>query len=292
MRRLLVLLPLAGCGGVDPEDGLGAWLRVEGAQYQAGELPGESGGPAVASLFVADPTIRPGEVGKAIEGALGETAGGAVFRLAGDAGFWTVVAGIPGATTPDLPSANLTASFAADLPLGRHELQARAFDAEGRGGPLATLELTALAGPAVTGELVISLSWDRNADLDLHVVDPNGVEIHKGNINSWSPPPPGEPVDPEAWKTGALLDFDSNAQCVIDGRRQENVIWAMEPPSGRYIVRVDTFSLCGEPGAYWNVDVILRGALVAGAIGISTPIDATANHLPGAGQLALEVDVP
>ena len=45
------------------------------------------------------------------------------------------------------------------------------------------------------------------------------------------------------------LDFDSNANCVIDGRRQENVIFPTgSPPPGVYTVRVDASSLCGQAG--------------------------------------------
>jgi hypothetical protein len=140
--------------------------------------------------------------------------------------------------------------------------------------------------------LVISLHWDREADLDLHVVDPNGVEIYKRNINSYELPPPGEPVDPTAWQQGAMLDFDSNAACVMDGRRRENVIWKNEPPAGHYVVRVDTFSLCEEAFANWSVDVFKNGASRASASGQGGPADEMTAHDRGAGVLALEFDWP
>jgi hypothetical protein len=284
---------VAGCDGVDDNPGLEAWLRVDGATFVEGSLPSPSGGPAVASLEAATKVIRPGMVGKAFTGALGESATSVGLALAGDRGHWIVVAGVPNVATPDFPSFDVTSSMSPELPLGDHALIAAAADAEGRFGEGTILELSAIGGAEVEGELVVSLTWDTDADLDLHVTDPNGIEIYKGNINSVEPPPPGSPPpDPEAWKAGGILDFDSNASCLIDGRRQENVVWANAPPAGGYIVRVDTFSMCGQAVARWEVVAIHRGEVIGRAKGTSLPIDAAAPHQLGAGVLALELTVP
>jgi hypothetical protein len=149
------------------------------------------------------------------------------------------------------------------------------------------------ATPRPAGRLVISLSWDTHADLDLHVVDPTGVEIWKRNINSFESPPPGAP--PEAPGTphpGGILDFDSNAACVPDGRYAENVVYADKPPSGHYVIRVDTYSLCDAPGAHWRVEGFLDGVSIGAAQGASTEYDTRFSHDRGAGVLALELDVP
>jgi uncharacterized protein YfaP (DUF2135 family) len=143
------------------------------------------------------------------------------------------------------------------------------------------------------GALVVSLSWDDGADLDLHVVDPNGVEIDKRNINSYQPPPPGAPPEPPGTThDGGVLDLDSNAQCVADGVRAEHVVWTDAPPRGHYVVRVDTASMCGEAAARWRVEVLLGGAQVAAAQGTSTDADTRFAHELGAGVLAVEFDVP
>ena len=88
------------------------------------------------------------------------------------------------------------------------------------------------------------------------------------------------------------MDFDSNASCVIDGRRQENVVWKVPPPSGHYVARVDAFSMCSELAAHWSVDVRLGGAIVAHAQGSSFDSDTRFGHDRGAGVLAVEFDVP
>jgi len=94
-------------------------------------------------------------------------------------------------------------------------------------GPPAVVPLIASGPPGPpAGALVVSLEWDTEADLDLHVVTPDGVEIWAGNINSYQAPPPGTPVDPAAWQAGGILDLDSNAGCVIDGRQ---IWWDVRP---------------------------------------------------------------
>ncbi len=293
---LLVLLApalAAGCTDV-PGLGLEALLRVEGggAQFQTAPLPSSEAGPAVVTLNLTTSFAAPGERDKPFSGALAPEATAVVLGLEGDIGTWLLPAAAPRVEEPDYPTFDVRLSFSPEIPPGPHLLFARAADAEGRLGPAQTAPFTVAAAPPPEGALVVSLSWDTEADLDLHVLDPNGVEIWKRNINSHEPPPPGEPVDPSAWKTGALLDFDSNADCVIDGRRRENVIWKEAPPPGEYIVRVDTFSLCGEPSARWAVDVYRDGNRLTSARGTSTPHDTAGPHDRGAGMLAVSFEVP
>jgi len=79
---------------------------------------------------------------------------------------------------------------------------------------------------------------------------PTGSEIWAGNINSLDRysdvcqrPMAG------AMSEAGILDFDSNAGCVIDGRCNENVVWSVAAPAGDNVARVDTFSLCGNSAA-------------------------------------------
>jgi hypothetical protein len=211
--------------------------------------------------------------------------------LAGDVGYWILRADPPTAAAPSAPTFDTTLSFARSLPTGSRDLVLRAVDADRRFGPPAVRTLHIQGETVPEGELVVALAWDNGADLDLHVVDPNGVEIFKRNVNSFEAVPgiPGGP--PGSARDGGVLDFDSNEGCVEDGRRAENVVWKNPPPVGRYVVRVDTMSLCGEHVAYWRVQAFRRGASMGTASGVSTEHDTRFSHDRGAGVLALELDV-
>jgi hypothetical protein len=169
-----------------------------------------------------------------------------------------------------------------------------AVDAGGRFGPPNTVVLTALAAPSSVsvppGPLVVSLTWDTEADLDLHVVNPLGEEIYhdkRTTLDTFSPGAPGS----DAGSYG-YLDIDSNANCAIDGRRQETVTWVGAPPSGQYSVRVDATSLCGQAIAHYSVRALLNGAAIGQASAVAVGFDTWGPHDRGAGVLALSFDVP
>ncbi len=288
----LALALATACGGGVPADpGADALLRVEGATFVRGAPGGPEGGPTVEAAFLTQTTFRAGFQGKSFSGQLGAGATAVAIALEGDRGYWLLPTGPAQPEAPDSPGFDASLSFAGDVAPGPHALVTRAIDEVGRFGPPARSELTIAPAPAPEGALVISLYWDADSDLDLHVVTPEGVEIYKGNVNSWQRPP-GSPPDPDAWRGGGMLDADSNAQCRIDGRRAEHVVWLAEPPRGRYAVRVDTFSLCDEAYARWGVEARLRGARLAEARGTSAPTATRFGHGRGAGVLALEFDLP
>jgi hypothetical protein len=269
-------------------------MRVEGAQFVAGPLPTASpGGPHVASVELPTNTIWPGLADKAFQGSLDATATAAAVALGGDDGYWLVPAGVPDFATPTLPTFQGTASFAPTLAPGRYTFQASAIDAQGVFGPTATVALTATDGSPASaipsGALVVTLTWDTESDLDLHVVDPLGDEIFHGDTSSMPAPTPGQAADGGGY---GYLDVDSNAGCVIDGLRREDVIWPSSPPPGEYLVRVDTASLCGESIANFQVRVVLEGVVIASASGVSLDSDTWGPHDRGAGELVSSFDVP
>jgi len=290
LKRALLLL-VAGCSGTTADTGEDAGMQLAGAQFVRGGMPGEGGGPKVAALTLATTTIRIGTVGKPLAGALEPGSTAALVGLADDRGYWIVAAGVPEVDAPTFPSFRASASFARTLLPGAHDLVVRAVDGAGRVGPARVASLAALDPSIPEGRLVVSLAWDTEADLDLHVVLPDGVEVYSRNINSYQPPS-GQAPDPDAYQHGATLDADSNAKCVIDGRRRENVVWKDPPAPGHYIVRVDTFSMCGEVIAHWTVDVVADGRSLGRAQGTSLPSDTRFSHDRGAGVLALELDLP
>jgi hypothetical protein len=89
-----------------------------------------------------------------------------------------------------------------------------------------------------TGDLKVSLTFDRGTDLDLHVVEPSKEAIFFGNRGSSS---------------GGQLDLDSNAGCNIDGVNNENIFWQTgTAPSGEYKIYVHHFKSCvREPTNYF-----------------------------------------
>jgi hypothetical protein len=288
---MVAVVALAACtSGVTDDPALGALMRIEGAQFVHGAMPAVStAAPTVASIDLATNTIWPGEIDKSLTGALGASATAAAIALSGDEGYWIVPAGVPDFSAPTLPTFLATASFAATLSPGPYALQIRAVDASGAFGAPSTQTLTALAAPpsgssadGAKSALVVSLAWDTEADLDLHVDDPDGNEIYHG-----------DPLTTSAdGGVAGELDFDSNANCVIDGRRQEDVTWTSSPPSGHYRVLVDAASLCGQSIAHWTVHVTLRGADLGSASGVALDSDTWGPHDRGDGLLALAFDVP
>lgn len=294
------LVPLLGCvavaascnAGVQADTGADAYMQVRGAQFFRGAMPeGSASGPAVEQLSLVDNSIWAGLEDYPIGGALAPNATAAAIGLQGDEGYWVVVAGPPDVATPKDPSFAGTASFSTAIVPGGYTLVVRAIDGNGAFGPPVKQVLTGVPSPTnppPSGELVVTLSWDRDANLDLHVVDPHGAEIYWGDQSS-EPPPPAMAVDGGSY---GFVDGDSNANCVIDGLNREDAIWPNRPPSGQYTVRVDAASLCGQPIADWNVRVLLHGKQIAQASGVATDAATRGSHGAGSGVLALQFTVP
>jgi hypothetical protein len=280
---------LAACAsGASDDPGADAYFRVPGAQFVRGAMPSpSSGAPGVASIVVVNSSIRPNLVDYPISGALDPGATAAAMGLQGDVGYWIVAAGLPNVATPDDPSYAATATFSAGIVAGEYRLLVEAVDGAGRFGAASAQTLTATAG-AVTGALVFRLTWDTESDMDLHVVDPRGVEIYHDAMSD-APPPFAPAVDGGSY---GYLNWDSNANCVIDGKREEDVVWPDAPPSGTYVARVDAASLCGEPIAHFTVEAWLAGQSVGKAVGVALDPNTQGPHGAGAGLTLLTVVVP
>jgi hypothetical protein len=286
----MLALLLCACGGLSPDPGVRAWLRVPQAQFVEGAMPPAGQGPSVVSPALSRTRAPRGERDLTLTASLDLHSTSVLVGLAGDVGHWVVQAGLADPTVPDFLTVARSLTLALDAPLGPTTLQLEPVT-DGEVGPRTELPLEILERTQPSGTLVVSLRWDTPSDLDLHVVDANGVEIWARNPNSWAATP-GRPPDPDAWRSGGLLDADSNEACVIDGRNVENVVWTQPPPAGHYLVRVDTFSLCTASAARWSVDVRLGDVRVSSATGVSTPEATRGPHDLGAGLTVLEFDVP
>lgn len=293
MRAALVLL--AACNAASPDPGLTAKLQVQGAQFRSGAFPDDDGGPEVFALTTRHSMIVVDRTDEPLRGILAPTARAAAIGVAGSDDAWIVVAGPPDLDTPGQPAARGLFGVTADFPRGPFELQIAASDEHGRFGAPITTTVTALDEDPPTGELVVGLVWEGRADLDLHVVDPLGGEAWSDDPNTALPPKPGDPVDPDVVARGGKLDRDGNKDCRRDGRPREHIIWDMPPPTGGFIVRVDTRAMCGDPIASWYVFASLRGEIIAQARGRSTAEDVLLgvedSGRAGAGVLAFRFTV-
>jgi hypothetical protein len=100
-----------------------------------------------------------------------------------------------------------------------------------------------------TGDVQVTLRWQGDADLDLHVLDPGGEEI-------WFQSPQSS--------SGGILDVDANGNCEGVRNPIENIYWPKgQAPSGDYSVAVIYYQACGrtEPTDY-EVTVTLDGKVI------------------------------
>jgi hypothetical protein len=286
-----VLAALSACDAASSDLGRDALLQVPGAQWAPGPPPELSGGPDIDGVFALSPNILRDRDGVRITGAAGPATTGWWIGLDGDLGGWILPAGAPSVDTPLSPSLTTELTLAATAPLGPLTVRFIATDDRSRSGAPFLVDLIADDAPPPTGELVFALVWDGAADLDLHLVAPDGNEAWSGDPNTWEPPPPGTPPDPNAWRTGGLLDHDANAGCRRDARPREHVIWTMPPPAGHYILRVDARALCGAASSYWFAAAYRNGTLLTAAEGLATPEHVRLPHGAGAGITALALDL-
>ncbi len=141
-------------------------------------------------------------------------------------------------TLPTLAtSAELFITFPQALTSSEFNLHFSAVDSTGRVGMLAERSYDPIV--VGTGDVQVTVAWDTDADVDLHVVDPGGSEIYWAERQSPS---------------GGQLDLDSNAGCAGDNVRNENITWPVgTAPQGTYTVRVDYWSNCDAPETNYTV---------------------------------------
>lgn len=95
-----------------------------------------------------------------------------------------------------------------------------------------------------TGDVQVTLRWNSNADIDLHVYDPFGEEIWYSNRLAQS---------------GGQLDVDANSTCSDPmAEPVENIFWPVgSAPAGEYAVDAVYYSDCGNSGG-GDYEVIVR----------------------------------
>ena len=235
------------------------------AQFIEGDLPGAP--PTDAGLGATDggvtsgggvvlnfgaPYVYQGQGNLTISGTAPLDALSVAMRLSdAGTGYWVVPMGSPNPQTNQLDWSAI-ADFGFNIVPGFHPLKYVAIDGHGVAGRQQVYDKLCVANRVPDNfnscvatrappAAVISLSWDTNVDLDLQVSTPDGSLVD-----------PQNPVTPD--KTGTI-DRDSNANCVIDGIRYEDLVWGKDAPHGRYGIYVNLVSACKQAIVHFNVAV-------------------------------------
>ncbi len=298
-RALLALIAILACDkGLTRTLGLDEPIRVHGAQFIAGPLPGSppdagSGGAKITAFSVADPTVLPGQANKAINGRTSTEAVSVALRFVDlGTGFWVLPVGTEDTQFPGEYTWQATSDFnplAARSP-GNHPVRVVAIDANGNAGD--AQEFTLCLAPWIPDNgstcnttktppaLVISLAWDAPVDIDLGVIGPDG-KLTNAKSPSTIAPDAGV-LDP----TAGVIDRDSLSSCVEDSLRQEDLVFQQAPPSGTvFDVYANLFDACGQRGASFvaTAYTFSNGLPVAGqtAKGVFTSYDANGGVVAG-----------
>lgn len=258
----LVVAVGAACTGVENPPGYGEPVGSPLATFVPGELTARDDGPRVTAVELSSGVFFVGQRGRLFTGRATEDAFSVGFRLADfGTGWWiTPVEGldpfIEGERTFELPI------DIREAPPGTHPLRVVAVDEEGFAGP--ERELSLCIAPPFPDNLnacdptrrppavVVSLVWDRDVDLDLRLTGPAGEQL-----DARSP----RLLAADGTTVGARHVRDSNARCVIDGRRREDVVFddtIFEREVGFWLAYVELYRACDEPSARYTVQVRRR----------------------------------
>jgi hypothetical protein len=273
-----------GCGpdGIVPSTGALEPIQVNGGQFFDGPLPVGTAGPKVQTISAPSTVLVSGQSGWNVSGDvdIGAYSVALAFTELGT-GYWIVPVGEPDVQVSGALVWSAGCSFAWSIPTGSHDLAFSAIDGTGQAGPANPLTLN-FQSPVPAGAVVVSLTWDSNADLDLHLVAPDGAELDPQHPNTYAGSdgklPPGT----------AVLDRDSNGGCVEDGYREEDAVFADAPAPGTYTVRVDMASACGAPSADFLVTVRVHGEVKQTIKGLLLAQDADGGG-PGSGLFVTQL---
>ncbi len=205
-----------------------------------GLISGVSSGGEIGQYRLGSP---PASVGSLVLDPLND--GSDVFIIAGGSTELSVASAVPFTVVYVLSDSNgyfqlslsqavqaasVVVSFTADtLAAGQRQVDVSVGDATGNVSALQSLAVQSVE--VGTGEVQVSVSWDKPTDVDLWLIEPDGEKIYYANENS---------------DNGGSLDLDSNAGCGLDNVNNENITYeGVTAPSGEYVVIVDYYLACG-----------------------------------------------
>lgn len=212
-----------------------AGVNIEGVQGQlnSGPPPSPGAGPSVVVPANAE-TITGGSTAFALSTSAPVRT--VVVFVSGVDGYYLVP--LPG----DITSGQGIISIGGLPPVLGFEVLFAVAGSNGVFGPYSGMSISAIQ--AAGGDIQVSVTWNSEADVDLHVVEPGGAEIYYGS-----------PTSP----SGGQLDIDANAACSTSSLTQENIGWMPgTAPAGTYTVRVDYWDACGAAATDYVVTISLR----------------------------------
>lgn len=268
IRFPLFAFLLFACGTADPS-GVDEPLQIVGGQFVEGELPGlppgSEGGDELPQVFAFgwnNPLVLPGQAEKGVEGRVSAEAAAVAIRLREmGSGYWVIPVGAEEPQYPGQRSFSMRASFPAGLPAGSHKIAVVAISPEGVAGVQLERELcvaglipdnlhgcdSSIPPPA----MVVSLSWNVDADVDLQLITSSGRVV---NPETPLLEPIGEGARPDPM--AARIDRDSLESCVPDGLRRENFIIQERLPAGTTLsVHARLEDSCGYPSVAFRLEV-------------------------------------
>lgn len=147
------------------------------------------------------------------------------------------------------------------------------YAAAGAAGPEAAADPGALSPPATSHvtfnttavssqTLQVTLSWNADVDIDLHVTPPGGSEIGFDN-------PSG---------SGGTLDVDAFPVCEPPLGHSEHISWGSNtPPPHIYTIRPNYYDSCGVTTSVRYVVTVSKGLVQQSYVGTFTPSEANAD---------------
>ena len=247
LAALAVILGLGLASCDSPTTIRGAALKSYLAAVRVESVNGQlnSGPPPAAST---GPTVNVPANAQTITG------GSSVLQLTTTGPARTIAAFVDGVDghylvplQGDITGGQAIVSIGGLPPALNFEVTFMAADANGVWGGYSSMTINAIE--AAGGDIQVSVTWNSEADVDLHVVEPGGGEIYYGSPTSGS---------------GGILDIDANAACSTSNITQENIGWAPgKAPTGTYVVRVDYWDACGAIQTDYIVTISLRPGVPA-----------------------------
>jgi hypothetical protein len=288
----------AACNGMPANDGLTEPIQISGGQFISGPLPGspppdggngssdggtDAGGGdgglpplSVTSVIFTNPFIVSGISGTGISGLATNDAVAVGVALANrGTGYWVVPTLGQDIEFPGQRDFSFTASFNPDDVAGDTDLRVVAIGASDNGGvqynaPLCIESRVPDNGHACIAAhpvpaAVFTLRWDAAFDLDLTVITPSGLNVNPKGVTITAPVDGGiGPLPhPEAVglydTTAGVIDRDSMGGCVVDGWREEDLVFLNYPATGLYDIYADPFASCGQPAVRFTLTIYEAG---------------------------------